>query len=383
MTLITTSRSVTFTGNGSTTEFAFTFKIPLATDLVVQTFDTVSLALATIDSSDYTVTGIGDNSGGTVTYPLSGSPIASTVRIIISRLVPFTQLLDIQNQGGFFPDVVENQLDLIVMQIQQSAETIGRGIAAPIGDNITDFTLPLDEARASKYLFFGSDGSVGVTGTAPAVQYQGAFNDAGEPTLRLSGSALVTGDLYFNTTNDVFKVYDGVNWITAVTATPAAADVTVADSGAFFADSDVEAVLADIGANYAKLAGPAFTDNVTMAGKLETNGKLQIDGVVQTIAEVISSGANISLSMTGLNKKTIALATNTTITVSGEVADQVVEVWITQTSGGGTAAWSGVDKWIGGSAPTLSVTTGQIDIIILSSASDGTTIIGQYLGTAS
>ena len=122
---------------------------------------------------------------------------------------------------------------------------------------------------------------------------------------------------------------------------------------------------------------------VTVSGKVETNGELQIDDVVQTIAEVISSGAGISLSMAGKNKKTIALATNTTITVADEVADQIVEVWITQTSGGGTAAWSGVNKWIGGSAPTLSTTTGQIDIIILTSASDGSTIIAQHLGVAS
>ncbi len=88
------------------------------------------------------------------------------------------------------------------------------------------------------------------------------------------------------------------------------------------------------------------------------------------------------MSMTGPNKKTIALATGTTITVADEVADQVVEVWITQTGGGGTAAWSGVDKWVGGSAPTLSTVAGEIDIIILAGG-PGPTVIGQHLGVAS
>ena len=192
----------------------------------------------------------------------------------------------------------------------------------------------------------------------------------------------------------IIKLYDGTDDITVMTfdysantvtfsGSTSAASITVADSGAFFADSDVEAVLADIGGNYAKLAAPAFTGTVTMAGKLETNGELQIDAVVQTPAEVFASSGTIALTMTGANKKTIALATNTTITVSAEVADQVVEVWITQTGGGGTAAWSGVNKWVGGSAPTLSTTTGQIDIIILASASDGTTIVAQHIGVAS
>ncbi len=107
-------------------------------------------------------------------------------------------------------------------------------------------------------------------------------------------------------------------------------------------------------------------------------------GPVLTPAEVLTSSSNaVALSMTGKNKKTLTLDETTTITVADEVADQVVELWITQGSTGGTAAWSGVDKWLGGSAPTLSTTTGEIDIIILASASDGTTIIGEHLGVAS
>jgi hypothetical protein len=128
---------------------------------------------------------------------------------------------------------------------------------------------------------------------------------------------------------------------------------------------------------YALLASPAFTGSASFAGES------QFDGVVQTPAEVLTSSTSIALSMTGKSKKTVELDHNTTITVSGEVADQVVELWIKQGSTGGTAAWAGVDQWVGGSAPTLSTTTGERDLIVLASESDGTTIIAQHLGVAS
>jgi len=119
-----------------------------------------------------------------------------------------------------------------------------------------------------------------------------------------------------------------------------------------------------------------------MTGPL-TTVDLFLGAVVQMKVAILASAAAIPLSMDDASKKTIALATNTTITVSGEVADQTVEVWITQTSGGGTAAWVGVDKWIGGVPPILSANIGDIDIIVLVSESDGTTIIGQHIGVAS
>ncbi len=205
-------------------------------------------------------------------------------------------------------------------------------------------------------------------------------------------SIVAAGSMWLDTTAataPIIKMYDGSDDITVMTfdytantvtisAAVAASGVTVADSGGYFDGSDAETVLADIGANYAKLAAPAFTGSVSMAGEL------QLDGVVQTPADVFTSSSNaVALVMTGGSKKTLTLDETTTITVSAEVADQIVELWITQGSTGGTAAWSGVDKWFGGSAPTLSTTTGEIDVVVLESASDGSTIVAQHLGVAS
>jgi microcystin-dependent protein len=100
------------------------FEIPEA-PLISQTYAVVKTRViatgveTTLNASQYTITGIGDPSGGTVTYPLSGSPLASTHQIIISRVLPLTQETDLTNQDGFYPEVIEGALDYLTMLVQQ------------------------------------------------------------------------------------------------------------------------------------------------------------------------------------------------------------------------------------------------------------------------
>ena len=63
MTISSTTNRVSYTGNGVTTEFAFAYKFLVNTDLKVYNDG----ALQTI-TTDYTVTGAGEESGGTVTF---------------------------------------------------------------------------------------------------------------------------------------------------------------------------------------------------------------------------------------------------------------------------------------------------------------------------
>ena len=58
----------------------------------------------------------------TVTYPPEGTgeaPLSAEDQIIIMRVVPVLQLLDLLNQGEFFAEDIEKQFDLVVMMIQQ------------------------------------------------------------------------------------------------------------------------------------------------------------------------------------------------------------------------------------------------------------------------
>lgn len=124
MTLSSSTRRTTYTGNGATTSFAYTFPILETTHVEVILTEIATGEETELLTSQYSISGVGGASGGNVTYPLVGSPLASTHQITIQRTVPYTQDLDISSVSAFNPTVIENQLDLLVMMIQQLAENM-------------------------------------------------------------------------------------------------------------------------------------------------------------------------------------------------------------------------------------------------------------------
>jgi hypothetical protein len=137
MALTTTTNKVIHNGNASATSFAYTFPILDASHLSVIYTDADDVE-TTLSASQFSVTGIGGRSGGSVTYPLTGSPIATGTKLTIVRTVPYTQTTVLANQGGYYPEVVETRLDLITMQMQQLAEIVGRYTVSSISDPATE-----------------------------------------------------------------------------------------------------------------------------------------------------------------------------------------------------------------------------------------------------
>lgn len=122
MTLTNLLRRVSYIGNGATTVFAYAFPILDAAHAEVFLTELATGVETALLTSQYTISGIDSPTGGNVTYPLTGSPLASTHRITIRRTLDYTQDLDIHAQTGFQPTAVEDQLDLIVMMIQQLSD---------------------------------------------------------------------------------------------------------------------------------------------------------------------------------------------------------------------------------------------------------------------
>ena len=137
MALTSTANKVIHSGNASATVFPFTFPILDAAHLSVIYTD-VAGAETTLSPSEFSVTGIGATSGGSVTYSRSGSPIASGTKLTIVRTVPYTQTTVLSNQGGYYPEVVERRLDEIYMAMQQLAEIVGRTTVFSISDPATE-----------------------------------------------------------------------------------------------------------------------------------------------------------------------------------------------------------------------------------------------------
>lgn len=148
----------TYIGDGVTTVFAYTFRIPTLDNVEVLLVELATGETTTLTPADYTITGVSiDNyAGGTVTYPLVGSPMASTHRIYIRRIAPLTQPTDLRNQGGYYPETVEFTLDWLEFQIQMLAELTARAVKTGIGIPGPSITIGED----GETLAFDADGNI-------------------------------------------------------------------------------------------------------------------------------------------------------------------------------------------------------------------------------
>lgn len=87
------------------------------------------------------------------------------------------------------------------------------------------------------------------------------------------------------------------------------------------------------------------------------------------------------------NVTTATLTGNVTVTVanwpaSGRLGRMEIHLAQDATGSRAVSAWP-VDKWVGGSAPTLGTASGDVDIVVIFTADNGTTRIGVHVGTAS
>jgi hypothetical protein len=115
-----------------------------------------------MESTHYTLTGAGNEMGGTLTVktsPVNYTP-KSGERLVIKRVVPFTQGSDYPLGGGFPSTTVEQDFDLAAMRAQQNAEAIGRSLHFGDTADLSGFdpTLPAPDPGAP-ILGVKSDGS--------------------------------------------------------------------------------------------------------------------------------------------------------------------------------------------------------------------------------
>lgn len=125
MTIATQSSKVNYQGNGVTTEFQIPFPFLEEEDIYIQKqLDDTNIVNLTY-GTDYSVTGAGNASGGTVV--LTTAPSASEV-ISVYRSVPLTQEVDYRENEIFPAETHEEALDKLTMEVQQLQEQADRAI---------------------------------------------------------------------------------------------------------------------------------------------------------------------------------------------------------------------------------------------------------------
>ncbi|MGL3999858.1 hypothetical protein ACR3LR_08565 [Pantoea eucalypti] len=116
MTVSTEVNHEQYVGNGVTTVFPYRFRILKSSHMLVTVSDSAGVIKILTAGTDYSITGTGLVSGGSVTL---NSPLAQGWGISLDRKLPAVQETDLRNQGRFFAETHEDAFDYLTMLIQQ------------------------------------------------------------------------------------------------------------------------------------------------------------------------------------------------------------------------------------------------------------------------
>ena len=158
MTVSSTTTKNSYSGNGSTTVFAYAFKIFDDADLQVIIRSSTGTETTKTLTTHYTVSGAGSASGGNVTFTTGNTP-ASGETVVIRRNLTQTQSTDYVANDPFPAESHEDALDRLTMIAQGIQEELDRSFKISKTTTITtpEFTDSASD-RALKLLGFSSDG---------------------------------------------------------------------------------------------------------------------------------------------------------------------------------------------------------------------------------
>ena len=155
MTVSGTLTKNSYSGDGSTTVFAYGFKIFAAADLEVIIRAATGAETTKTLTTDYSVSGVGADAGGSVTF---GSAPASTETVVIRRKLTLTQGTDYVENDPFPADSHENALDRLTFISQDLQEELNRSLKISVTDSSIG-NIPNSIDRADNILAFDSAGN--------------------------------------------------------------------------------------------------------------------------------------------------------------------------------------------------------------------------------
>jgi hypothetical protein len=272
MTVSSATNKVQYNGNGSTTVFAYTFKIFNQNDLTVIVRSAIGTETVKTITTHYTVSGVGGSGGGNVTMltaPLSGETLT------VLREQDLIQELDLVENDPFPAQSLEDALDKLTFMVQQHSEEIDRTIKASRTNTITSTEFTVSAAdRANKIFAFDSAGELSVTqelgtfrgnwATATAFAQRDIVKDTSNNNIYIVVTAHTsTGSQPISSNADVAK------WALLVDAASATTSASAASSSASAASTS--ATNASNSASAASGSASAASGSASAASTSATN----------------------------------------------------------------------------------------------------------------
>ncbi|HHV49074.1 MAG TPA: hypothetical protein GXX56_08975 [Rhodocyclaceae bacterium] len=334
-------KSGPYTGNDVTTSFPFSFKVFSADDVVVVLTDPAGIETTLTGSgTDYSVTLNADQDtapGGTVEKV---SALATDYLLTITSSVPNLQPLDLTNQGGFYPKVINAALDRLTILAQQNAEQIGRSVKVPISSSVTPDSLiaqltqdaataaaAASSASASETAAAGSASSAAGSASAAGVSATAAGNS--QTAAAASQSAAASSET--NAANSATAAANSATTATtqagnaATSATNAANSATAAAGSATSAASS--ATTASTQASNAATSATNAANSATAAAGSATLAQQFAESITPTTSLQKADKASPCLVKTGGG--TLAVKAGTTVYLSGGVVSFASQTAVT------------------------------------------------------
>ena len=290
MTISSTTVKNSYSGDGSTSAFSYTFKIFANSDLQVIIRSSTGAETVKTITTHYTVSGAGDANGGSVTFT-SGNIPASGETVVIRRAVPQTQSIDYIANDPFPAESHEECLDRSMMTIQQMQEELDRSIKLSRTNTITstEFTVGATD-RANKVLSFDSSGELSVT------QELGTFKG----NWSASTSYVVRDIVKDTSTNNIFIVN------TAHTSSGSQPLTTNANSAKY--DLIVDAATATTQASNASTSATAAASSATAAASSASTATTQASNASTSASTASTQATNAANSATAAATSAAAAA---------------------------------------------------------------------------
>ena len=190
MTITSAEPRIQLVATAGQTVFPYNFEIFDEDDLVVQqTVNATGVTTTLTIVTNYTVSGVGNDSGGNVTLTV-GAAVSDVLTVFSDQAAERTS--DFQQGGDFLAATVNTEFDTDINLIKQVQRDVDRAFTLKTEDITSSIELPLEDDRKNKFLAF--DGS-GVPIAASATTGTAGVSTFWEPILLNSDAATSRSDL--------------------------------------------------------------------------------------------------------------------------------------------------------------------------------------------
>src|SRR6056297_2857884 len=121
-------KSGPYSGNGVTDTFDYDFQIQDQAELLVTRQNADDTETVLVVTTDYTVSGVGDDTGGQITLVDAANDLPTGTSLVIQYNGDFNQSTDYSNQGSIQLGALEDALDKVTMHLQALKDLSDRAL---------------------------------------------------------------------------------------------------------------------------------------------------------------------------------------------------------------------------------------------------------------